>query len=68
MGASSKVLAADLFYSEFRDNPRDTDKFQRYRQCVLESGGSKDGFQNLVDFLGREPSGVAFYNSLAASL
>ncbi|OAQ99621.1 hypothetical protein LLEC1_04745 [Akanthomyces lecanii] len=60
----SKVYAADLFYSEFQDNPRDTEKFQRYRQCVLESGGSRDGFQSLVDFLGREPSGDAFYNSL----
>lgn len=61
---SSKVYTADLFYSEFQDNPRDTEKFQQYRQCVLESGGSRDGFQNLIIFLGREPLGDAFYNSL----
>ncbi|KAL7896877.1 peptidase family M3 domain-containing protein [Trichoderma sp. SZMC 28014] len=51
----SKVYAADLFYSEFQDHILDTERVQRYRKCVLESGGSKDGFQNLIDFLGREP-------------
>lgn len=60
----SKVYAADLFYSEFHDHPRDAERFKRYRQCVLESGGSRDGFQNLVNFLGREPSGDAFCHSL----
>lgn len=55
---------ADLFFSEFQDNPQDIKKFQRYRECVLESGGSRDDFQNLIDFLGREPLGDAFYNSL----
>ncbi|TQV96368.1 hypothetical protein V2A60_003219 [Cordyceps javanica] len=60
----SKVYAADLYYSEFQDNPQDTERFQRYRHCVLEGGGSKDGYQSLIDFLGREPSSDAFYNSL----
>ncbi|EHK42241.1 hypothetical protein TRIATDRAFT_30031 [Trichoderma atroviride IMI 206040] len=60
----SKVYAADLFYSEFQNHTLDTERVQRYRKCVLESGGSRDGFQNLVDFLGREPSADAFYNSL----
>jgi metallopeptidase MepB len=58
------VYAADLFYSEFQDHILDNERIQRYRKCVLESGGSRDVFQNLVDFLGREPSVDAFYNNL----
>lgn len=45
-------------------NILDIERVQCYRKCVLESGGSRDSFQNLVDFLGREPSVDAFYNSL----
>lgn len=63
---SSKVYAADLFYSQFHDHPLDVERFQRYRKYVLESGGSQDGFQLLVNFLGREPSVAAFYNDLLA--
>jgi metallopeptidase MepB len=61
---SSKVYAADVFYSEFEENILDTGKVQRYRQSVLEGGGSTDGIQNLTSFLGREPSTDAFYKSL----
>ncbi|KAK6443974.1 metallopeptidase MepB [Trichoderma asperellum] len=60
----TEVYAADLFYSEFQKHTLETERVQRYRKCVLESGGSRDGIQNLVDFLGREPSVDAFYNSL----
>ncbi|KAL7927015.1 hypothetical protein ACQKWADRAFT_327005 [Trichoderma austrokoningii] len=60
----SKVYAADLFYSEFQNHTLDTERAQCYRKCVLESGGSRDGFQNIVDFIGREPSVDAFYKSL----
>lgn len=58
------MYTADVFYSEFQEHILDTERVQRYRQSVLESGGSTDGIQNLVNFLGREPSAEAFYNSL----
>ncbi|KAJ3494446.1 hypothetical protein NLG97_g4070 [Lecanicillium saksenae] len=60
----SDVYAADLFYSQFQNHPLDSEKFQRYRKQVLERGGSRDGFQLLVDFLGREPSVDPFYDDL----
>lgn len=64
MTGSSHVYSADMFYSQFQDDPLDSERFQRYRKCVLECGGSQDGFRNIVKFLGREPSVDAFYNDL----
>ena len=37
---------------------------KRYRHMVLEKGGSQDEMETLKAFLGREPSGDAFYKDL----
>lgn len=59
----SEVYSADMFQSVFKTDPMDTAAGARYRRHILASGGSKDAFEFLRDFLGREPSTTAFLHS-----
>jgi len=60
----SSVIASDMF-SEFRRNGLlDRNTAQRYRQAVLEPGGSKDAAELVKDFLGRPYSFDAFAKEL----
>lgn len=61
---SSRVYAADMFYSVFKDDPMDAIQGRRYRRMMLEKGASVDEMTTLVDFLGREPSAEAFYKDM----
>ncbi len=56
----SNTYAADMFYSVFKDDPMNRAMGKRYRECILEPGGSKDAGELLEDFLGRKPSIDAF--------
>lgn len=52
----AETLAADAF-SEFEKNGIfDQETGQRFRDCILTKGGSKDAMELFVDFMGREPS------------
>jgi len=62
--AFDKVIALD-FFAQF--DPADLlgcDAGRRYREVVLEQGGSKPGRQMVRDFLGRDESFEAFSNWL----
>lgn len=48
----------------FKKNPMDGKEGRRYRHMVLEKGGSIDEMENLIAFLGREPSTESFYKEL----
>ena len=61
---SSQVYSTDMFHSVFKANPMDGKEGRRYRKQVLEKGGSRDEMESLKEFLGREPSGEAFYREL----
>ncbi|KAG9661628.1 zincin, partial [Aureobasidium melanogenum] len=61
---SSRVYAADMFYSVFKDDPMDSVQGRRYRRLMLEKGASVDEMTTLVGFLGRQPSAEAFYKDL----
>lgn len=61
---SSKVYAADMYYSKFMKNPMDTREGRRYRRMVLEKGGSQHEMETLVQYLGRQPKMEAFYKEL----
>lgn len=63
----SQVFSADMFHSKFAKNPMDGTEGRRYRKLVLERGASLEEMQLLKDFLGREPSGEAFYRELGLS-
>ncbi|KAH0363029.1 zincin, partial [Aureobasidium melanogenum] len=60
----SRVYAADMFYSVFKDDPMDKVQGRRYRRTMLEKGASVDEMTTLVEFLGREPSAEAFHKDL----
>nr|XP_043636225.1 probable thimet oligopeptidase [Erigeron canadensis] len=59
----SQVFAADVYASKFRDNIFNQHTGMQFRSKVLAPGGSKEPIELLSDFLGREPSILAFVNS-----
>ena len=62
----SQVFSADMFYTVFAPillaDPA-TPGF-KYRKSILRVGGSRDGMESLVEFLGREPVPEPFLKSL----
>ncbi|KAH0341630.1 zincin, partial [Aureobasidium melanogenum] len=60
----SRVYAADMFYSVFKDDPMNPVQGKRYRHTMLEKGASVDEMTTLVNFLAREPSAKAFHKDL----
>jgi thimet oligopeptidase len=55
-----KVIALDFFGQFDRSNLLEGPTAMRYRQAILEPGGSKPGTQLIEDFLGREQRMDAF--------
>jgi metallopeptidase MepB len=50
----SMVFAADLFMSEFSEDPMSPETGRKYRYQVLQPGSSRPEIEILKDFLGRE--------------
>ncbi|KAM0438550.1 hypothetical protein ACHAPT_001300 [Fusarium lateritium] len=65
--ALSKVYATDLWVSAFKANPMDKAAGLRYRQLVLQPGGSQPEVKSLTNFLGREPNDEAYYSEISSS-
>ncbi|KAL2903544.1 putative thimet oligopeptidase [Bienertia sinuspersici] len=63
----SKVFAADVFASKFRDGALNHHIGMQFRNKVLAPGGAKDPLECLSNFIGREPSIQAFVDSIAFS-
>ncbi|QPG94697.1 hypothetical protein C2857_006748 [Epichloe festucae Fl1] len=63
----SQVFSLDMFHSFFKKDPMDPKEGRRYRQLVLQRGGSQEELQTLKDFLGRHPSTEPFYEELGVS-
>lgn len=60
----SLAFATDMFKTVFAKDPMNKAEGRRYRQMVLEKGGSQDEMKTLEEFLGRKPSPEAFYQEL----
>ncbi len=56
----SLVIARDLFEAFEQRGLFDVEAARRYRESVLEPGGSKDARDLIRDFLGREYNFYAF--------
>lgn len=63
----SHVFGDDMYTNFEEAGPLDAATGRRYRQTVLERGGSVDGGQLVRDFLGREPNSDAFLRGLGLS-
>jgi thimet oligopeptidase len=60
----SEVYGDDMFSRFEAEGVTDPRVGADYRRAILEAGGTKDGMDLLVDFLGREPSNEAFLRKL----
>ncbi len=60
----AKVYALDLFATIKRAGLTNSEIGKKYVETILAPGGSKDPYQLLQDFLGREPRVDAFFESL----
>lgn len=67
MIARSKVYATDLWVSHFKADPMDKNTGLRYRQHVLQPGGSQPELKSLNNFLGREPNDEAYYSEVTST-
>jgi metallopeptidase MepB len=63
----SKVYATDLWVNHFKPDPMDKTVGMRYRQFVLQPGGSQPELKSLSNFLGREPSDKAYYSEVTST-
>lgn len=60
----SEVYGDDMFSRFEQEGVTDPAVGMEYRRAILEAGGTRDGLDLLVDFLGREPSNEAFLRKL----
>ncbi|KAB5588390.1 Metallopeptidase MepB [Ceratobasidium theobromae] len=62
--AYSLVFAADMYKTVFKEAPLDPARGKLYRDKILKPGASRDEFDSLKDFLGREPNSQAFLEEI----
>ncbi|KAA5543292.1 M3 family metallopeptidase [Adhaeribacter rhizoryzae] len=60
----SKVYAEDMFSVFQKNGILDAKTGARYRDIILASGASRDEYELVKEFLGREPNPEAFFKSL----
>lgn len=60
----SQVFSADMFYTCFVADVLSAKIGSNYRRSILQPGGSRDGMDSLVEFLGRKPIQEPFLRSL----
>ncbi|KDQ62378.1 hypothetical protein JAAARDRAFT_189705 [Jaapia argillacea MUCL 33604] len=63
----SLVFAADMYATVFKKDPLNPKLGQKYAECILRPGGSREETDSLKEFLGRPPNSDAFLNELFGS-
>ncbi|KAG6006985.1 hypothetical protein E4U21_006505 [Claviceps maximensis] len=64
---STRILAADIWKRCFARNPMSPRAGLRYRQLVLDKGGSCDELKMVTALLGREPNSAAYLQEMSIS-
>ncbi|KAJ5420928.1 hypothetical protein N7465_003447 [Penicillium sp. CMV-2018d] len=62
----TRILAADIWLSNFHSKPMSRDAGLRYRKMILAPGGSQNEMTALKEFLGRSPTLDAYLRDLGA--
>ena len=62
--ASAQIFAAELYETALATNPQSQQTWDRYRNVILEPGGSSDGLKMMEKFLGHKPTPDALVRSL----
>ncbi|OQD86858.1 hypothetical protein PENSOL_c084G06051 [Penicillium solitum] len=62
----TRILAADLWFSNFHSNPMSRDAGLRYRKMILAPGGSQNEMIALETFLRRSPTLDAYLRDIGA--
>lgn len=62
--SSAQIFAADFYETAFAANPQSRQTWNRYRQVILESGGSRNELEMMEEFLGHSPRPDALVRSL----
>ncbi|KAM4063784.1 peptidase family M3 domain-containing protein [Hirsutella rhossiliensis] len=60
----SRAYSADMFNTYFRHDPMSATEGRRFRQQVLEKGGSQDELKTMEDYLGRPLNMTGLYKEL----
>lgn len=63
----SKVYAADLYNTIFKNDPLNPSIGRRYRYGVLRKGSGESEMKTLEGFLGRKPNAQSFNSDLASA-
>lgn len=61
---SGKVFALDIFKTGFERDTMSKEGGRRYRDMVLQVGGSQPEMKTLTDYLGRPPSTSPYFEYL----
>lgn len=64
---STRILAADMWYTHFQSAPLNQDAGLKYRKMILNYGGSQDEWKLLTSFLGRDPNIQAYFKDIGAT-
>jgi len=60
----SRVFAADMYLTKFKENPFCIDAGAQYRKHIISQGGTEEPIILLTRFLGRAPNNEAFLQAI----
>ncbi|EIT83563.1 thimet oligopeptidase [Aspergillus flavus] len=63
----TRTLAADIWSSYFKTSPMNRQAAIKYRQQILNHGGSKNEYKAVEEFLGRAPTSYAYLQDLGCN-
>ena len=64
MGGSGRVYALDMWQRGFKADTLSKEEGRRFRNLVLQVGGSQPEMKTLTDYLGHEPSSEPYFEWL----
>lgn len=60
----TRLYAADIWHTCFKENPMDVPTMKRYRRILLDKGGTVEELHMVTEILGRQPSSDAYFQEI----